>query len=118
MTKGYQPNKGNLNPNDPPRGGCGIPHHSIKGDKKMAAMGNITMEVGHFYVKTFELQARIEACKARIEGMKAENADCENDGCNLRFIEKDFVKYANELNGYADELKKLWEILNGKEGDQ
>lgn len=84
----------------------------------MAAMGNITMEVGHFYVKTFELQARIEACKARIEGMKAENTDCENDGCTLRFIEKDFVKYANELSGYADELNAIWKELTGKDADK
>jgi len=84
----------------------------------MAATGNITMEVGHFYVKTFELQARMEACKARIEGMKAMNDLCRIKSEWPVYGQGDFNIIACELENLADELNAIWKKLTGKDADK
>lgn len=63
------------------------------------------MDVG-WLAKVFSLQAKIEALKTFVDGMKAENDQRIQLGQSIAYTEDSFSKIAEEMNEISKELEK------------
>lgn len=82
------------------------------------AVGTVSMEIGHNYVKTLELMAKIEAEKAWLEAMKAANIRRQEADHALAYGEIDFTAHAEKLEIYANELNEIWKDLKRKDDER
>ena len=62
--------------------------------------------------KLLEIQCRMHAVNAEVEGMKATNCQRAFIGCSMAYEDDSFIERAKELHALADEAGKL----AGKDG--
>lgn len=53
------------------------------------------------------LRTAAEALNARVDGMKAENANRAANGLSLAYSGKDFMEVSEELLNFAEQMKKI-----------
>lgn len=58
-------------------------------------------------IKVYSYIARLYACIATIEGMKAENRQREYEGKSMAYTDEKFFEISEEINEMIDLLEKL-----------